>query len=148
MDPVRKALENGIGVMTVDILVIQPTSSPLSLRLSKDDSIHRRQNIRMYMCSSGTRSGNFSFPRKRKLADLAAVANLPTLGSHLAPHLAPDYPFEPKNASLASRLPGIASKGQGFSSRTSVADTVCRKSQVDSVEELRSKKMNLFDSQC
>jgi hypothetical protein len=100
------------------------------------------------MCSSGTRSGNFSFPRKRKLADLA-VANLPTLGSHLAPLLAPaDNPFEPKNASLASRLPGIASKGQGSSSRTGVADTVCSKSQVDSVEELRSKKMNLFDSQC
>jgi hypothetical protein len=105
----------------------------------------------MYMCSSGTRSVNFSFPRKRKLADLAAVANLPTqgTGSHLAPHLAPaDPPLEPKNASLASGLPGIASKGQDFFSRTGVADTLCSKSQVYSVEELRSKKMNLFDSQC
>jgi hypothetical protein len=39
MDPIRKAFENGMGVMTVEILVIQPTSSPLSLQLSNDYSI-------------------------------------------------------------------------------------------------------------
>jgi hypothetical protein len=59
-----------------------------------------KQNITIMWYSSGTRSRwkFFGLPWKRKLADLTVVANLPTLGNNLTPHLAPaDLPSTVSN---------------------------------------------------
>ena len=59
----------------------------------------------MRVCPSGTIFGNFLLPRKRKLADLATSANLPTQGRQLTPRLAPaEPPFAHKGASLLGQI--------------------------------------------